>query len=133
MSAENVETLRAGYAVFNAGDYEGVLRYFHEEIEWIPYLGALQGSIYHGHEELLAMWNDIRESFGGEFEVVADEFVDCGEKVAVSVSAHAVGPGSGIVLDQSWAHLASFKDGLVVRIEPLPTLEEAVEAGGGPA
>jgi len=40
---------------------------------------------------------------------------------------------SGIALDQSWAHLASFKDGLVVRIEPLPMLEEAVEAAGGPA
>ncbi len=130
MSQENVEIVRAGFAAFNRGDYEAALAAFHPEVEWVPYLGALQGSIHRGRQALLEMWNDINQNLGGAFQVEAQEFIDCGEKIVVVVEARGTGSSSGAELRQKWAQVASLQDRLVIRVEPFPTREEALEATG---
>ncbi len=128
MSEENVELVRDAYAAFNRGDYETALTAFHPEIEWVPYLGALQGSIYRGRQALLEMWNDINEHLGGAFRIEAREIVDRGETIVVVVEAHGTGSSSGAELRQKWAQVASLRDGLIVRVEPYSTREAALAA-----
>jgi len=62
MSEENVEVVRKSVAAFNRGDFEAAIGAFHPEIEWIPYLGAVDRPIYRGHEELMGMWSELNET-----------------------------------------------------------------------
>ena len=55
MSQENVEIVKAAYAAFNRSDFEAVAAALHPEVEWHPYLGGLERSVYRGHDAIRTM------------------------------------------------------------------------------
>jgi ketosteroid isomerase-like protein len=130
MAQENVETVREAFAAFNRGDFETAVGAFDPEAEWIPYLSALEGSVFRGRAALLEMWNDINDNLGGNLRVELEELVDCGDQVVAVVEAIGSGTGSGVEVHQRWAQLASLRDGLIVRVEPFATRAAALEAAG---
>lgn len=120
--------MREAFSAFNRGDYEAVVAVMHPDVEWVPYLGALQSSIYRGRRALVELWTDVNESFGGGFRIEPLELVDCGEKIVAVVEAHGTGSSSGAELEQRWAQVATLREGLIIRVEPFPTRESALEA-----
>ena len=106
----------------------------HPEVEWHPYLGGLERSVYRGQDAIRAMWSSIQEGFGQEPSGSGfyPEVVDCGgEQVVVVIEARGTGSGSGAEVQQRWAQLVTVRDGLVFRVRALPpTAIAALEAAG---
>ena len=130
MSQENVELVRTGYAAFNRRDFDAAAAIFHPQAEWYPYLGAVEGDLYRGRETIVKMWSSLNEGFGGTLRIEIRELIDCGEEVVAVVEARATGSGSGAEVQQTWAQLATVRDGLVFRVKPYPGREDALEAAG---
>jgi uncharacterized protein len=130
MSEGNVGVVRAAYAAFDRGDFEAVRALLHPDVEWQPYLGVVEGSVHRGRDAIMKMWKSLQESFGGTFEVDVLELIDRGERVVVVVDARARGSGSGAEVRQSWAQVATIRDGLIVHVEPYPDRDAALEAAG---
>lgn len=130
MSQANVDLVRETYAAFNRGDYEAVAQALHPEVEWRPYLGAVEGSVYRGREAITAMWSRLEDGFGDSFHVEILELVDYGDLVLIVLEASARGSGSGVQVKHGWVQAATMRDGLVFRVEPFPDLESAREALG---
>jgi ketosteroid isomerase-like protein len=130
MCEENVELVRAAYAAFNRRDFEAVREFLDPDLEWHPYLGVIEGSIYRGRDAVVKMWSDLDDSFGGSLRVEPSELIDCGEQVVVVIQARATGSGSGAEVHQSWAQVATIRDGLICHVEPYPDRSSALEAAG---
>jgi len=129
MSEKNVETLRRGFAAFNRGDLDEAASIFHVDAEWVPYLGTLAGKTHRGREAIVRMWADMNLHLSG-LHMELEEFIDAGEIIVVVVDATAAGTESGAEVRDRWAQVWSFSEGLVRRVEPFPSREEALEAAG---
>ena len=131
MSQENVELVRAAYAAFNRGDFDAVATALHPEVEWHPYLGGLERTVYRGHDAIRAMWSSIQEGFGGTLRIDLPEVVDCGgQTVVVVIEARGTGSGSGAEVQQGWAQLITVRDGRVFRVAAYADRDAALEAAG---
>ena len=128
MSQENIETVRRALDAFNRTDYQAALSVFDPDVEWHPYLGALESSLYRGPAALLRMWTDLNDSLGSSLRLEVKELVAEGDHVISVVEAHGVGTASGAEVHQSWAQLISFRDGLIFRVKPFPDKAAALEA-----
>ena len=105
---KNVETLTRGYAAFSAGDAEGAMRDFDDDIEWIsPGNNALSGT-YRGRAEIGAFFAKIAEK---PFATTPSRFIADGDDVVVLTKV-TVGDESA-----SGADLYTFRDGKVLRAE----------------
>ena len=103
---------------------------FDPDVEWHPYLGAVEGSIYRGRAALLQMWKELNENLGGSLSFEVKELIDGGDRIISVIEAHGVGTASGAEVHQSWAQVISLRDGLVYRVEPYPDKAAALEAAG---
>ena len=130
MSQENLEILRAAYAAFNRRDFEGVSEFLHPDIEWHPFLGVVERSVYQGRNAVVKMWSDLDDTFGGSLRVEPVEVIDCGEQIVAVVEARGTGSGSGAEVHQSWAQVATIRDGLICHVKPFPDRSSALEAAG---
>jgi hypothetical protein len=64
-----------------------------------------------------------------ELRLDPQETVDAGDRVAVRLLYHAMGRGSGVVIDGELYHqVTTFRDGVMVRIEYFVSWPEALEA-----
>jgi ketosteroid isomerase-like protein len=135
MSQENIELVRTLFAAWNRGDLDDLVsRFFHPEAEWHPYLSVLEsrGKVYRGHDAILKMFSDLQESFGESLRVEAIELFDRGEQVVGLIEAQGTGGSSGVEVRQRWAQVATIRQGLILRVEPYPDLDAALEAAGLP-
>jgi ketosteroid isomerase-like protein len=126
MSAENVALVRKLMEAWNRGDFEMVIEYSTEDVEWVPALvTTLGGDSFHGHEGLrrfLEDWENTWETF----EVHPQEFRDLGNQVLALTRVHAKGRGSGVELDQPIAQIFDFRDGLIARGQTFLDHQEAI-------
>jgi uncharacterized protein len=115
MTAENVEIVRALLEEWNRGDVDALVDRATEDFEWHPALvESVEGEAFRGHDgfrEFLADWTSTWESW----ELEAEELRDLGDQVLVLTQVRAKGRGSGLELDQPFAHLFELRDGLVCR------------------
>ena len=131
MSQENVERIRQGFADFNRGNFDTVLReLFHPEIELTPGIGALGIGTIRGREAVGRFWRDELPQALDEFQIEPLEFEDLGEVVLVRNRYRARGPASGMDIDQTFVTAYWFQDGLVRRLRDHATRREALEAAG---
>jgi ketosteroid isomerase-like protein len=128
MSQSDVEIVRRGLEAFNRGDIESSLADFAPEAEWHPYLGAVEGRVFRGTDQIGRMLHGFGEEIEG-FEVTAEDILDLGDgKVVMSLRAHGRGRGSSADVEAHWAQLWTLRDGRVVRVEAFDTTEGATEA-----
>jgi ketosteroid isomerase-like protein len=127
MSDENVEASRRVWERFVAGDVDGVLEHFDEDIV-IHEPPELPGaSVYHGHSG----WSEQLARFGeaiGEIEYRVLEHLDCGDDVVTVVEASGVGAASGIAASMIYAEIETWRGGKVVSIRYFMSREAALEA-----
>src|SRR5215216_4819188 len=100
MSQKNMEIVREAFAAFNRGDFETTISAFDPEAEWIPYLSALEGTVFRGRAAILRIWNDINDNLGGSLRLEPQELLDRGDQVIAVVEASGSGTGSGVEVRQ---------------------------------
>jgi ketosteroid isomerase-like protein len=131
MSAENIEVVRKVLDEWNRGDVEAVIARTSDDLEWLPVLvESVEGGGFRGHDgfrEFLREWITTWETW----ELEAEEIREVGEQVLVLTRVHATGRGSGIGLDQSFAHLFEFREGLICRAQTFFDRDEALAVAEG--
>jgi len=135
MSASNVEVVRRGYALYAAGDLEGVAALFLADAELadaggLGVAGTAAGT-RHGPEGFLRAVEEALEAFD-EYRVEAEEFIEAGEAVVVPVRISGRGRASGARLETRVVHLWVLRHGRVIRGEVYRDTAEALEAAAGP-
>jgi ketosteroid isomerase-like protein len=129
VSQDNVEMTKSFIDAYNRRDFDVALENCDPEVEWVlPEHQASDSG--QGHDDIRRFFDGLEETFD-ELRLVAQEFVDAGDRVAVRLRYHARGKGSGIELDDELYHqVTTFEGGRIVRIEYLTTWPAALEAAG---
>jgi ketosteroid isomerase-like protein len=132
MSQENVDKSRSFIEAYNRRDFDEALKDFHPQADWV--LPAMQSSdSCIGPEQIKLFWQGLDETMD-ELRLDPQEYVDCGDRVAVRLRYYGRGKGSGAELDTEMYHqVATFEDGTIVRMEYFTDWSQALEAAGGSA
>jgi ketosteroid isomerase-like protein len=127
MSEENVEIVRRAVAFEFSG------RGDRAEAEAIFDPGFAMNPLEEGPSYGLdAIRDNIEhwETAWEELEVTAEEFIDAGDHVLVTLHHRGRGRGSGIEVDARFYELYSVSDGKVVRVDEFSERDKALEAAG---
>ncbi len=116
MSEENVNIMRQGYDAFNRGDIDAVMDLLDPEIEWQePDVGIspVRGT-HHGPQAVANnVFGSVPEHWD-EFQAVAEEFLDAGDRVVVLGHFRVRGKATGKTVDAPFAHVWTLRDGKAV-------------------
>ena len=121
MSQENVEIVRRFLVV----DVEEALPYADPGIVWNP----IEESPTEGHDAVrasLARWKGEWH----DYKLVAEEFVDRGDRVVVTVRLRGRGRGSGVEVDARFYDVYTLRDGKIVRMDQFTERSDALKAVG---
>ena len=130
MSQENVDRTRAYIDAYNRRDFDTALQHFDPNIQWV--LPALQASdSAQGPESVRRFWEGLDETMD-ELRLDPQEFVDCGDRVAVRLRYFGRGKGSGVEIETEMYHQVetTFRSGTIVRMEYVTSWPEALEVAG---
>jgi ketosteroid isomerase-like protein len=132
MSRKNVEMVRDFIDAYNRRDFDGAVKDFDPELEWV--LPARQSSdSCRGPDEVRRFWEGLDDTFE-ELRLKPQEWVDAGDRVATRLRHYGKGKGSGLEIDTELYHqVVTFRNGRMVRIEYFAAWVEALEAAGLPA
>ena len=127
MSQENLDKARNFIEAYNARDFDRATQDFDPDIDWVlPEHQASDSA--KGIRGVLRFWEGIDETME-ELQLVPQEYVDEGEIVATRLRHRGRGKGSGVEIDTELYHqIATFRDGVIVRMEYVTSWEQALEA-----
>src|SRR5262245_3209428 len=125
MSVENVEVVRRFYEDIVRGDHAAALRCLAPNVVFTP---AQEGSV-RGRDAIRAMWERWEDNWD-EYGLVAEEFIDGGDQVVVTVHEWGRGSGSGIQVDARYFNVATLRDRKVVSKVEFRERAQALEAAG---
>jgi ketosteroid isomerase-like protein len=129
MSQENVEIVRRGSALFNAGDWAAAFALYGPDAEYRDLQhGPDMPEVFYGEAGLraiVAMWTEVYEDFGVEVY----EYIDAHPWVVCDARWYGKGKGSDVPIDVHVADAYEVQNGLIVRaIMSYPDIETACEA-----
>jgi ketosteroid isomerase-like protein len=119
------EVARRFADVVTSGDSEAAISLCHPEIEFDSMLG-ISGRAYLGHDGIRQYFEDVASAWKEwrvEVERVA-EGVD--GRVAIVMTMHARGRGSGVSVAERTAHIWTLRDGRLFHNEPYREPEQAL-------
>jgi len=128
MSQENVEMIRSVYESLNRGDWDGVFRNAHPEMELITQRGPAAGA-FRGQEAIKTQVQDGFAAFEA-WRIQPDEFFEAGDHVVVYVKVRSQPRGSSVEMEVRNAHLWTIRDGTIWSLKTFAVREEALEAAG---
>jgi len=125
MAQENVEVVRRLFDAYNRGDYAGAAACLapgvvYETGQEVPAIGP---------EAVREMW-ERWDGAWDELETVAEEFLDAGQHVVVTVRYSARGKGSGVPYGERLFDVYTLRDGRCVHKREFRARSEALEAAG---
>ena len=131
LSLSNVEKTREFIEAYNRRDFETAVRWFDPKVEWVlPDQQGFDSCV--GPDQIILWWQELDEIYD-ELQLLEQEYVDAGDRVAVRLRHFAKGKESGLALDNELYHqVTTFRGGMMIRIEYLPDWEEALKAAGHP-
>jgi ketosteroid isomerase-like protein len=131
MSQENVELVRATFESFLAREKSWGAELLDPEVEWdasdVTVLDV--GGFYHGPEDVQRFWRDWLAAW----ETVQFEYtlVDAGDSVVALIDQRMRGRSTGIEMPfGEYAHVYTFRDGLIVHWKMYRSQSDALEAVG---
>jgi ketosteroid isomerase-like protein len=129
VSQENVDKARAFIEAYNRRDFEAAVESFDPGVEWIlP--EDMSADSCQGPGAIRRFWEGLDETFD-ELQLLPQEYVDVGDCVATRLRHFGRGKRSGAVIDEELYHqVATFRDGLMVRIEYFERWSDALGATG---
>jgi len=126
MGTQNEEAARRFAETITSGDRAAALAVCHPEIEFESMLG-LSGHRYVGHAGINQYFDDA-ESAWEDWEVAVEQTVEGPDgRVAIVMTMHARGRGSGVSLATRTAHIWTLRDGRLVRNQLFREPERALE------
>jgi ketosteroid isomerase-like protein len=125
MSEENVEIVRRFYEDILRGDHAAALRCLAPDVVFTV---TQEGSV-HGREAIRAMWERWEDDWE-EARPVAEEFIDVGDQVVVTVHEWGRGRGSGIEVEGRFFNVVTLRDRKVVRKVEFTERAQALEDAG---
>ena len=128
MSQENVDRFVQGIEAFNRNDIPGSLRLMDPEIVWEHRLAELQGKFV-GPEAVTAWFTDLYEHFGA-VEIDCPDVRDLGDRVLGLGTVRAIGTGSGVETELTFATVATFRNGRLTHYIDYGDRDQALEAVG---
>jgi ketosteroid isomerase-like protein len=116
VSQENVDKSNAFIDAYNRRDFEDALEHFDPHVEWI--LPAQQRSDSGiGTRSVMRFFESVDETME-ELELLPQEVVDAGDRVATRLRHRGRGKASGAEIDAALYHqVMTFRDGVIVRVE----------------
>jgi uncharacterized protein len=128
MSQENVEIVRRGFEVWNAGDMEAFREVLDAGVIWRGPEGWPEPGPYAGREAVMRQLEQLRETWDADsFELISD-FIDVGDRVAVRFIWSGTGHGPGLNLEVTAVY--TLRKGRIVAFEFFWDHAEALEALG---
>ena len=131
MSQENVERLRQAFDNFLAGKSEWGAELLDPNVEWDGTNALIFDidRVYHGQEGVRQYWREWLSAWETvQFEY---ELVDAGDRVVALIDQRMRGRSTGIEVPLGkYAHVYTFKDGLIVHWKLYESPSEALEAVG---
>jgi ketosteroid isomerase-like protein len=124
-----MEMIREGIAALNRGDVEDMLATLDPEVELVPLRGALDGSVYRGHDGMRRWLEDMKEDWK-EFELSVEDVREVGPGRLLVEATMGLRGRSGVALDTSAAWLCDMRDGKAFRIRFFADSAAALEAAG---
>jgi ketosteroid isomerase-like protein len=121
--ASNVERIRGLFARFNETgelDFTGV----HPDVELHDRPDVPDARVWRGMDGIRAFFDKTAESFD-PIRWTPREFIAAGRHVVTRAHVVAYGATSGTPIEIDETQLWTFRDGLIVRLQGFPTLEEA--------
>jgi ketosteroid isomerase-like protein len=133
MSEETVRLARETYDAWNRGDVEAIVAGIPDEFEF-HMRGSVPGlpNVIQGREGARMLFDEwLRGPWEGILEMHVDHLIDVGDDRALGlITFRGTGKGSGVAVEQPYAHLVTYRDGLLVHVEGFVTWERALEAAG---
>jgi ketosteroid isomerase-like protein len=125
----NVEKTREFIEAYNRRDFDTATRWFDPKVEWVlPERQGYDSCI--GADQIILFWKGLDETFD-ELQLLPQEYVDAGDRVAVRLRHFGRGKGSGAEIDTELYHqVTTFEDGVIVRFDYVQTWDEALEIAG---
>jgi ketosteroid isomerase-like protein len=121
--ASNVERLRALFARFNeSGELD--FTQVSPDVELHDRPDVPDGRVWRGIDGVRGFFEKTAESFD-PIRWEPREFIPAGRHVVVRSRVVAYGATSGTPIEVDEAQLWTFRDGLIVRLQAFPTIEEA--------
>ena len=128
MASAHETTVREVYEAANRRDMDAILTRTHADVEVRPVLGAnLGANVYRGHAGI-RHWTDDLWGDWDSFEVNVGEVLERGDRLLYPVGIRGRGRASGAPFEAEIFHLATMRDGLVVRIEGFSDRDSAMNA-----
>ena len=125
-----IETLRAGYEAFNRGDWGSVLQSAGPDFELVTAERSLSPGVHRGVAEAKRVFDDLFEPFA-EVRAEIEEFLVAGDGRIVTLLTMRFRPhGSSALVENRVAHVWTFRDGAVTRMQVFPKREEGLESAG---
>jgi ketosteroid isomerase-like protein len=121
MSQENVEVVRR----FLLLGVDEALAYVDPDVVWNP----AEEAPTQGHDAVrasLARWKGEWD----DYELLAEEFEQLGDRVVATVRLRGRGRGSGVEVDARFYEVFALRDGKIVRMDQFTEQAEALEAVG---
>jgi uncharacterized protein len=125
VSRENVEIVRQSFEAYVRGDLSAALANFDAEIVFNP----AEETPIRGRDAVLAYikrWEEPWEGYEGE----AEQFIDAGDLVIVTLHFKGRGKGSGTEVDARFHQVHTLRDGKMVRMDEYTDREDALKAAG---
>jgi ketosteroid isomerase-like protein len=131
MSQENVELVRGAFERFLAGGSDFGVELLDPQVEWdatehpVPELAV----VYRGVEAVQQFWREWLAAW----ETVAFEYelLDAGDRVLALIDQRMRGRSTGIEVSVGeYAHLYTFRNGLIVHWRAYRNQRDALEAAG---
>jgi ketosteroid isomerase-like protein len=132
MSHENVELVRSAIEAYRAGDRDGYIDHFAEDVEVCPDVSRFpEAKQFRGREEFRRFIADIDQGWeGGASASEIRELFPVGDRVVARTDWGGKGRASGIDLRSSLTSINTVRDGQIVKIEYFFDHSEALEAAG---
>jgi ketosteroid isomerase-like protein len=129
METANEAAARGFAEAITSGDRQAALAVCHPEIEFRSMLG-ISGRAYVGHDGIREYFDDI-ESAWTEWSVEVERVAEGRDgRVAIVMTMHARGKGSGLEVAERTAHVWTVRDGRLLRNELHREPERALQELG---
>ena len=134
MSQENVEILHHVYEAFARGDFRSTLDIYDPHVVFVQrddsnLFGRDVEGVYWGVDGLGEYMRKVFEPWGS-VKIEAEELIEAGDSVVAAIVMRLVGREGGVPVEVGYFHLWTFRGDSVIRLDMVPTREQALEAVG---
>lgn len=129
MSQANVEIVRRLYEAWRRDGYGAVPELMDPDIEFVNPVYAVEPGTRHGYDGFAAAARSLASVYS-EYRVVAVQFYDVGDSVAVRATVTTRSAALGVPLEAERGYVFDFRGGKVIRFAWFSDPSEALAAVG---